>query len=170
VNPEAAGSDGASEKPPFRTKVLKPPRFIPGQPRIVTHPPIDVVAGVIRREGLLLITQRMPGDTLAGYWEFPGGKVERDEDLPTALRRELQEEIGVEVEIGVELQRVVHAYPDRDVRLYFFEAILISGEPRPIEAADLRWVRPDELMNYQFPKADLPLLELLRGNGTSAAQ
>jgi mutator protein MutT len=130
----------------------------------VTHPPIDVVAGVIRRDGLLLITQRMPDDTLAGYWEFPGGKVERDEDLPTALRRELQEEIGVEVEIGAELQRVVHAYPDRDVRLYFFEATILSGEPRPIEAADLRWVRPEELMNYQFPKADLPLLEQLRGS------
>ena len=59
---------------------------------------------------------------LAGYWEFPGGKVERDEDLATALRRELQEEIGVETEIGAEIHRVVHAYPDRDVRLYFFEA------------------------------------------------
>ena len=165
MNLEAADGDDGPGGPPFRTKVLKPPRFLPGQIQVVTHPPLDVVAGVIRRDGLLLITQRMPNDTLAGYWEFPGGKVERGEDLPTALRRELQEEIGVEVEIGAELQRVVHAYPDRDVRLYFFEAILISGEPQPIEAADLRWVRPDELMNYQFPKADLPLLELLRRNG-----
>jgi len=147
--------------------VLKPPHFIPGQPRVVTHPPIDVVAGVIRRDGLLLITQRMPDDTLAGYWEFPGGKVERNEDLRTALRRELSEEIDVEVEIGAELHRVVHAYPDRDVRLYFYEATIVSGEPRPIEAADLRWVRPDELMNYQFPEADLPLLELLRSGGAN---
>jgi len=104
----------------------------------------------------------MPGDTLAGYWEFPGGKVESGEDLLTALRRELLEELGVTTEIGAELQRVVHAYPDRDVRLYFYEATILSGEPMPIEAADLRWVRPDELMNYQFPAADLPLLEMLR--------
>jgi 8-oxo-dGTP diphosphatase len=163
VNPDGGGP--SSGRPPFRGKVLKPPRFVPGQARVVTHPPIDVVAGVIRRDGLLLIAQRMPGDTLAGYWEFPGGKVERDEDLLTALRRELLEELGVEVEIGAELQRVVHAYPDRDVRLYFYEATILSGEPRPIEAADLRWVRPDELMDYQFPEADLPLLELLRSGG-----
>jgi mutator protein MutT len=168
VNPEAPGREDAPERPLFRAKVLKPPRFIPGQPRIVTHPPIDVVAGVIRRDGLLLITQRMPGDTLAGYWEFPGGKVERDEDLTTALRRELQEEIGVETEIGAELHRVVHAYPDRDVRLYFYEATILSGEPRPIEAADLRWVRPDELMDYRFPEADRPLLDMLR-NGADRA-
>lgn len=162
MNPEAADRFGVARKPPFRTKVLKPPRFIPGQPRVVTHPPIDVVAGVIRRGGLLLIAQRMPDDTLAGYWEFPGGKVERHEDLPTALRRELLEELGVTVEIGAEIHRVVHAYPDRDVRLYFFEATIVSGEPSPIEAADLRWVKAEELMDYQFPEADLPLIEMLR--------
>jgi mutator protein MutT len=127
----------------------------------VTHPPIDVVAGVIRRDGLLLIAQRMPDDTLGGYWEFPGGKVERDEALADALERELREELGVETQIGAELHRVVHAYPDRDVRLYFYEATIISGEPKPIEAADVRWVRPDELLQYQFPEADKPLLELL---------
>jgi len=151
-------------RPPFRGKCLKPPRLVPGQKRKVTHPPIDVVAGVIRREGLLLIAQRMPGDTLAGYWEFPGGKVERDESLTDALRRELLEELGVETEIGSELQRVVHAYPDRDVRLHFYEATIVSGEPRPIEAADLRWVKPAELMDYQFPEADLPLLKTLVEN------
>lgn len=147
--------------PPFRVKCLKPPNFVHGQERIVTHPPIDVVAGVIRREGLLLIAQRMPNDTLAGYWEFPGGKVERNEGLVDALRRELQEELGVATEIGRELHRVVHAYPDRDVRLFFYEATITSGEPKPIEAADMRWVKPAELMNYQFPEADLPLLEML---------
>jgi 8-oxo-dGTP diphosphatase len=150
--------------PPFRCKALKPPRpLLPGQQRAVTHPPIDVVAGVIRRDGLLLITQRLPDDTLGGYWEFPGGKVERDEDLATALKRELREEIDVETEIGAEIHRVVHAYPDRDVRLYFFEVTLLSGEPRSVEVADLRWVRADELMDYQFPEADRPLLDQLRG-------
>ncbi len=151
----------AAERPPFRAKCLKPPRYIPGQDRIVTHPPIDVVAGVIRRDGLLLIAQRLPDDTLGGYWEFPGGKVERDEALVDALKRELQEELGVETRIGAELHRVVHAYPDRDVRLYFYEATITAGEPQPIEAADVRWVRPDELLDYQFPEADKPLLEML---------
>ncbi len=127
----------------------------------MTHPPLDVVAGVIRRDGLLLIAQRLPEDTLGGYWEFPGGKVERHEALVDALQRELLEELGVETRIGAELHRVVHAYPDRDVRLYFFEATITAGEPKPIEAADVRWVRPDELLNYQFPEADLPLLQIL---------
>jgi mutator protein MutT len=149
--------------PDFRCKVLKPPRYIVApHERVVTHPPIDVVAGVIRDDaGRLLITQRLPDDTLGGYWEFPGGKVERDEGLVDALQRELLEELGVETQIGAELHRLVHAYPDRDVRLYFFEATITAGEPKPIEAADVRWVRPDELLNYQFPEADLPLLEIL---------
>ena len=58
---------------------------------------------------------------------------------------------------------MVHAYPDRDVRLYFFEARILSGEPQKIEVADLRWVTADELMKYQFPEADRALLDQLRG-------
>ncbi|MCE0484917.1 MAG: 8-oxo-dGTP diphosphatase MutT [Methylacidiphilales bacterium] len=130
----------------------------------MTHPPIDVVAGVIRREdGCLLITQRFPDDTLGGYWEFPGGKVDPGEDLVTALRRELREEVGLDTEIGAEIHRIVHAYPDRDVRLHFFDARIISGEPQKLEVADFRWVTLDDLMKYQFPEADLPLLNQLRG-------
>jgi hypothetical protein len=60
---------------------------------------------------------------------------------------------------------MVHAYPDRDVRLFFFEARIISGEPQKLEVADLRWVTLDELNDYQFPEADVPLLQLLRGQG-----
>jgi 8-oxo-dGTP diphosphatase len=122
-----------------------------------------VVAGVIRRDdGRLLITQRLADDTLGGYWEFPGGKVDPGEELRAALARELAEELGVQAEIGAELQRIVHAYPDRDVRLYFFEVRIVSGEPQKLEVADLRWVTLDELMNYKFPEADLPLLRQLR--------
>ena len=153
--------------PFFRCKVLKPPRYlVPAHERIVTHPPIDVVAGVIRRDdGRLLITQRMADDTLGGYWEFPGGKVDPGEALKTALARELMEEIGVETEIGEQIHHIVHAYPDRDVRLYFFAAHIVSGEPQKLEVADLRWVTTDELMDYQFPEADRPILNQLREGG-----
>ena len=159
------GEASAPLTPLFRCKVLKPPRqIVPEHERIVTHPPIAVVAGVIRREdGQLLITQRLADDTLGGYWEFPGGKVDPGEELKAALWRELKEEIGVETEIGAEIHRIVHAYPDRDVQLYFFEARIISGELQKLEVADLRWVTIAELMNYRFPEADLPLLEQLRG-------
>ena len=129
----------------------------------MTHPPIDVVAGVIRREdGRLLISQRLADDTLGGYWEFPGGKVDPGEELRPALARELREELGVEADIGAEIHHILHAYPDRDVRLYFFEARIVSGEPQKLEVADLRWVTLDELMDYQFPETDRPLLVQLR--------
>jgi 8-oxo-dGTP diphosphatase len=105
----------------------------------------------------------LAGDTLGGYWEFPGGKVEPGEQLKAALHRELMEELGVMTEIGAEIHRLVHAYPDRDVRLYFFDARILSGEPRKLEVADFQWVTPDELIHYQFPEADRPLLEQLRG-------
>jgi len=153
-----------SPTPLFRCKVLKPPRYLVApHERVVTHPPIDVVAGVVRRDdGRLLITQRMANDTLGGYWEFPGGKVEPGEELKAALKRELQEELGIDTEIGAEIHRVVHPYPDRDVRLYFFDARIVSGEPRKLEVADLLWITTGELMNYQFPEADRPLLDQLR--------
>jgi len=162
----APGCGPASLKPLFRCKVLKPPRWLsPPEQRVVSHPPIDVVAGVVRREdGRLLITQRLAEDTLGGYWEFPGGKVDAGEELKAALYRELVEELGVQTEVGAEIHRIVHAYPDRDVRLYFFEARIVSGEPQKLEVADLRWVTLDELQNYQFPEADIPLLEQLRGS------
>jgi mutator protein MutT len=161
----ASGRDPASLKPLFRCKVLKPPRqLVPPQERVVTHQPIDVVAGVVRRDdGRLLISQRLAEDTLGGYWEFPGGKVEPGEELKAALYRELVEELGIETEIGEEIYRIVHAYPDRDVRLYFFAARILSGEPRALDVADFRWVTLAELMDYQFPEADLPLINQLRG-------
>jgi len=162
---EAASTcDSATSRPFFRCKVLKPPRYLVApHERVVTHPPIDVVAGVIRRGDQLLITQRLADDTLGGYWEFPGGKVDPGEELKAALKRELREEVGVETEIGEEIHRIVHPYPDRDVRLYFFDAQIISGEPQKLEVADLRWVRVEELMDFQFPEADRPLIDQLRG-------
>jgi 8-oxo-dGTP diphosphatase len=169
---DAHDSSAASMARNFRCKVLKPPRWVDTTPetRIVTHPPIDVVAGVIRREdGRILITQRLPDDTLGGYWEFPGGKVDPGEELRAALARELREELALETEIGAEIHHIVHAYPDRDVRLFFYEARILSGEPQKIEVADLRWVTLDEIGEYQFPDADRPLLEQLRREGQPPA-
>ena len=153
--------------PYFRCKVLKPPRYlVDPQNRVVTHPPIDVVAGVVRRDdGRILITQRMADDTLGGYWEFPGGKVEPGEELRAALKRELLEEVGLETEIGEEIHQITHPYPDRDVRLYFYAVRILSGEPQKLEVADLRWVTTDDLMDFQFPEAYLPLLNQLRAGG-----
>lgn len=119
---------------------------------------IDVSAGLIFRNGTLLITQRHASDHLGGLWEFPGGKREPGESFEQCLVRELEEELGIRVEVGAELEDVTHAYPEKRVRLKFFKCRLLSGEPRPLGCSQLRWVAPAELERYDFPEADARLL------------
>jgi mutator protein MutT len=122
---------------------------------------IDVAAGLVFRDGLLLITQRPEGSHLAGLWEFPGGKLHPGEDWETALRRELIEELGFEASVGLVYEEVIHPYPEKSVRLRFFLCTVKSGEPHPIQCADLTWIRQDELSRFEFPPADARLLERL---------
>ena len=125
-------------------------------------PPLDVAAGLIFRAGKLLLTQRRPTDHLGGLWEFPGGKREAGETFAECLRRELREELGVEVQVGGLIEGITHAYADRVVRLEFFRCVLRSGEPQPLGCAALAWVSRTELVGYSFPAADARLLERLR--------
>lgn len=122
---------------------------------------IDVSAGLIFRDGTLLITQRHANDHLGGLWEFPGGKREPGESFEQCLVRELEEELGVRVEVGAELEDLTHAYPEKRVRLKFFKCRLLSGEPCPVGCSQLRWVAPAELDRYDFPEADARLLRRL---------
>jgi mutator protein MutT len=123
---------------------------------------VRVVAAIIRREGQILITRRPDNVHLAGLWEFPGGKVEPDESLQTALRREIQEELGVEIEVLDERFQIQHDYPARSVELHFFEARILSGAPKPLDVADIRWVSPSDLDQFDFPEADRELISLLK--------
>jgi 8-oxo-dGTP diphosphatase len=122
--------------------------------------PVTVVAGVIERDGKILITRRRAGTHLAGLWEFPGGKPNPGERLDDALRREIAEELGAEVSVGPTLETVEWRYPDRAVRLIFFRCG-IRGEPRPLEGQEMAWVAPGDLARYEFPAADAVLLERL---------
>ena len=115
--------------------------------------------------GRVLITQRPRGGHLALYWEFPGGKVRRGEDAPAALRRELREELGIEIEVGSLILATEHAYADRAVRLLFFAARHVAGDPRALEVEQFRWVPPGDLDQYEFPEADLLLIRRLRHPG-----
>ena len=124
---------------------------------------ITVVAAIIRRSNNILITRRFDDVHLPGYWEFPGGKVEPDESLPAALEREILEELGVNIRVEDEYFTVEHDYPSRTIRLHFFNCSIIQNEPQPIEVAELRWVDPAELCDFQFPPADEELLKRLRG-------
>jgi mutator protein MutT len=122
---------------------------------------IDVAAGLVFRQGRLLITQRPAGGHLAGLWEFPGGKREPDETFEQCLQRELREELGIEVEVGELVESIVHDYPEKRVHLCFYRCAWRRHEPQPLGCAALAWARRDELGGYEFPAADARLLQRL---------
>ncbi len=118
------------------------------------RPKIRVVGAMIEQEGKYLITQRPPRATLPLLWEFPGGKVEPGETDPEALARELHEEMGIAVEVGERVIHVEHAYEAYDIDFCVYRCRLRSGDIQHIRVHDHRWVRPEELDDYQFPAAD----------------
>jgi mutator protein MutT len=123
-------------------------------------PAIVVLAGVIERDGKLLVTRRLEGTHLSGYWEFPGGKCEPGEAHESCLEREILEELNVAAEIGEEILITEHAYASRTVRLHF-RWCRITGEPTAVLGQAMRWITRDELGELQFPEADRELIDLL---------
>lgn len=123
---------------------------------------IEVAAALIFDSDRLLIAQRPPGVHLEGLWEFPGGKREPGETYEACLLREIREELGCEVLVGPMLHESEHAYPEKSVRIRFFQCRIVSGMPEPLECAALRWVSQDSLGQFQFPEADMALIEQLK--------
>jgi|TARA_A100001011_G_scaffold139216_1_gene147117 mutator protein MutT len=123
---------------------------------------IEVAAALIFDSNKLLIAQRPPGVHLEGLWEFPGGKREFGETYEACLLREIREELGCEVLVGPMLHESEHAYPEKCVRIRFFQCQVVSGIPQPLECAALRWVSQDSLGQFQFPEADQALIEQLK--------
>ena len=123
---------------------------------------IEVAAGLILYDGRYLIAKRRSGVHLAGLWEFPGGKRERGETLEDCLRRELFEELSIRIDEPVPFRMVRHEYPEKTVELHFFRCAIEAGQPRPLDCAEIRWVYPSELGQYQFPPADRPIIEALQ--------
>jgi 8-oxo-dGTP diphosphatase len=123
---------------------------------------IEVAAGLVYCEGRYLIARRNPDVHLAGFWEFPGGKREPGETLETCLRRELFEEVGIRIGVPIPFQVVRHEYPEKTVQLHFFRCQIKAGHAMPIDCAEIRWVFPHELDDFEFPPADRPIIEALR--------
>jgi 8-oxo-dGTP diphosphatase len=121
---------------------------------------IIVSAAVIEEGGRFLVTGRLSGTHLEGYWEFPGGKCLPGEPPRACLAREIREELDAEIVVGEELLETTYRYPDKTVTLKFFRATL-STAPRAALGQPMRWVRREELAELQFPPADKALIELL---------
>jgi 8-oxo-dGTP diphosphatase len=129
---------------------------------------IYVTAGLIFRQGKLLITRRPEHKPGALKWEFPGGKIEDNEDPRLCLAREVREELAVDIEVGRVIDIVFHRYPDRSVVLLFFECRWVSGEPVPLGCSALAWVAPADLPQYDFLEADLDFIRRFPLPGSGA--
>ena len=127
-----------------------------------TKKTIRVVAGLLQDEqGRVLITQRRPQAFMPLKWEFPGGKVEAGESDEQALRRELQEELEIEVEVGEHFAGRVHSYPDFNVDFHVYRCQIESGSLKKIAVHDFKWVPIEELDSFDFPPADQPTVSRL---------
>jgi 8-oxo-dGTP diphosphatase len=123
---------------------------------------VRVVAAVLRDErGRVLIAQRPAGKHMAGYWEFPGGKIAPGESSEQALKRELAEELGVSLQRCHPLLQLRHDYADRVVELEVFAVDDYAGQPSGLEAQVLKWVAAAELGGQALLPADRPIVEAL---------
>ena len=146
----AAYAKGTQNERPVRAKRTPTPHY-------------DVTAGLIWNDnGQLLIAQRPLDGLLGGLWEFPGGKREQGETLPECLRRELLEELAIDVRVEELFVVVKHAFTHFKITLHTFTCTYISGPPQSIGVRDWAWARPDQLDNFSFGKADREVIAALR--------
>jgi 8-oxo-dGTP diphosphatase len=117
-----------------------------------------VAAALYDQVGRVLIAQRPPGKHMAGRWEFPGGKVGRNETESAALARELREELGVDVTAARPFMRLTHSYDDRDVELSLWIIEQFTGTPAALDAQQLKWVVPAQLPVEDILEADQPFV------------
>jgi 8-oxo-dGTP diphosphatase len=121
-----------------------------------------VAAALFDPAGRVLLAERPAGKHMAGWWEFPGGKVDAGESDEAALVRELREELGVEARAHREITSMSHEYPDRVVDLVLWHASISSGEPRGLDGQRLKWVDCQLLGRERLLPADLPLIPVLQ--------
>lgn len=121
-----------------------------------------VVAAIIIQNGRILVCQRTRHQTMPLKWEFPGGKIEEGEQPIEAIHRELNEELGINAEIGEEVSRIVHEYPNGTrVELRFFLVQKYQGELQNIIFRDIQWVERSQLPSFDFLEADLELVKTI---------
>jgi A/G-specific adenine glycosylase len=112
----------------------------------------------------ILIDKRRAEGSLGGLWEFPGGKLEPGETLEDCIKREIQEELAIEIEVKEHLITIEHTYTNFKVTLNVYQCDYISGEPQPLESDEIRWVTLDEIDKFTFPKANKKIIAALKTN------
>jgi mutator protein MutT len=120
------------------------------------------VAVIWNQTGQILIDRRKASGTMGGLWEFPGGKIEQGETAAECIVREIQEELAIEITVGDQLISIDHTYPTFHLTLIVHHCQHISGTPQPIESEEICWVNISDLDNYQFPAANVGIIQALR--------
>ena len=120
------------------------------------------VAVIWNQTGQILIDRRKVGGTMGGLWEFPGGKIEPGETVAECIVREIREELAIEITVGEQLILIEHTYPTFHLKLTVHHCQHISGVPQPIESEEIRWVNIGDLNNYQFPAANVAIINALQ--------
>ena len=120
------------------------------------------VAVIWNDQGQILIDRRRPSGPMGGLWEFPGGKIENSETVEECIKREIYEELGIEIEVGKHLLTIDHTYSHLRVTLEVHHCRHRIGVPQPIECDEIRWVSLDELEQFAFPTANVQIIAALR--------
>jgi 8-oxo-dGTP diphosphatase len=122
---------------------------------------ISVVCGLIFNQGKILICRRNPSKLLAGYWEFPGGKVEANETEEASLYRELLEELGMKVKVGKHFKSVIHPYETFTIELIAYRCIFEEASYQLTDHDEYKWIDPKDVLNWKLAPADIPIAEAL---------
>ena len=138
---------------------LDDPAVLPRRKKSKPLPHYNIAAAIIKRRGKILITQRPQAGMLGGLWEFPGGKQEKDESLEVCLAREIHEELDVDIAVGKLFLSVKHSYSHFRITLHAFSCTLPRGRIQKLGVAAFRWITPQELSKFAFPKADRVIIE-----------
>jgi len=128
----------------------------------MSKPHFHVTAGLILRDGRVLLTRRPQGSHLAGYWEFPGGKQEQGETFEACLEREIMEELGIRVKVNEHLLQVDHDYGEKRISLHLFQCSHQAGEPQTIGCDAVAWVSPQDLDLYKLPPPDIRIIPFVK--------
>ncbi|PWD98783.1 (deoxy)nucleoside triphosphate pyrophosphohydrolase [Marinilabilia rubra] len=122
---------------------------------------ITVTAAIIQKGAKILITRRAPGKHLAGYWEFPGGKLDQNETEQECLAREIQEELNITIQVDEFYRENIHQYANKQILLKAFKCSLVSGDIILRDHDKMAWINNNELTNYEFAPADIPIVKAL---------